>query len=341
MNCTYRVDSSHRITAHPSDDGAAPAWLKSIHSEEIGDGIRVNHFDFVADADMRMQGVGTAVFCVAVFVDGRGSMSLTNGSSLSIEPGTTMLFHSPHRVSGENRIFGGSHIQCLDFRFSPEAIEKLGAPTLSALIRSSSADCSVQDTLLLGRPTPPAISGIAHSILSCGLKGKARRLYLQAKALEVLAHIVAESDGADRASAERDAFSRRDEEKIRAAMQLLAVEYRQPWTIPLLSRRVGLNERKLKQGFRYIVGRSVRKYLEDARMRAAARILADDGSVTEAALAVGYENLSHFAKRFREHYGMLPSYWRKSRGVLPHALQTSSVEHDCPTVVSHTRRARR
>lgn len=76
-------------------------------------------------------------------------------------------------------------------------------------------------------------------------------------------------------------------------------------------------------------------------MRAAARILADDGSVTEAALAVGYENLSHFAKRFREHYGMLPSYWRKSRGILPRALRTSSVERDCPTAVSYTRRARR
>jgi AraC-like DNA-binding protein len=44
------------------------------------------------------------------------------------------------------------------------------------------------------------------------------------------------------------------------------------------------------------------------RLEEAARLLADsEGSVTEVAYAVGYENLAAFSRAFREHFDSTPS----------------------------------
>lgn len=91
---------------------------------------------------------------------------------------------------------------------------------------------------------------------------------------------------------------------------LLASRYGEPWTIATLSREVGLNERKLKHGFRTIVGCTIHDCLTGARLDAAAHMLADGASVTETALAVGCNNLSHFAKACRRRHGATPRSWR-------------------------------
>jgi AraC-like DNA-binding protein len=63
-------------------------------------------------------------------------------------------------------------------------------------------------------------------------------------------------------------------------------------------------------GFRILVGRTVHAYLEDTRLGAAALLLAGGvTSVTEAALAAGYANPSHFAKLFRRRHGVPPARW--------------------------------
>lgn len=72
-----------------------------------------------------------------------------------------------------------------------------------------------------------------------------------------------------------------------------------------------MSERKLKDGFRATIGSSVHAYLTQVRLDAAAAMLSDGRSVTDVALSVGYGNLSHFSKVFREHHGVNPgSYLR-------------------------------
>ncbi len=63
--------------------------------------------------------------------------------------------------------------------------------------------------------------------------------------------------------------------------------------------------------FRHIkelYGQSAREYLRDARLKRAQELLAAGaGNVTEIAYAVGYENLSSFARAFRLRFGSAPS----------------------------------
>ncbi|QQM32879.1 AraC family transcriptional regulator (plasmid) [Martelella lutilitoris] len=63
----------------------------------------------------------------------------------------------------------------------------------------------------------------------------------------------------------------------------------------------------LKEGFRLTIGKSIHAYLRTTRIEAAADLISAGASVTEAALAVGFENLSHFSKAFRAEKGVLPS----------------------------------
>lgn len=313
MDSLYRFDSAQRMTASVPHSGSPPAWVGGYESEELWRGIRVARLDFRCEAPHHMRGEGVAVLSIAVFLDGGGTMAVDGGPSLEIRPGTTVVFHAPHDVAGEHRIAAGTHVQCVEFRYAPAMVRRLGMPTLSALIRKPWIDCSIHDVLMVAQATPPVLDTLARTVFDCPLTGAARRLFLRGKALETLAHIVAATDAAeDREPA--TGLGRRDRERVMRAVSILATRYREPWTIRLLAGTVGLNTRKLTSGFRVVVGRSVQKHLEAVRLETAARLLAEDeASVTEVALAVGYENLSYFAKRFRDRYGTTPSRWRSER----------------------------
>jgi len=66
-------------------------------------------------------------------------------------------------------------------------------------------------------------------------------------------------------------------------------------------------------------GTSFRQIVADERMRAARLVLkSGHGTVAQAALAAGYDSLSHFSRRFYETYGCLPSQCRddQRRGLM-------------------------
>lgn len=309
MQPVYQVDQDFRLVAPSQPPGADLRWMTSIDSSEIGDGVRLNHLDFTPEHDHHVHVGGPPSFCLAVFLEGHGSLAIRNGPSLAVTPGTTVLCHTVQPMEGENRARGGVRVHCLDFRFAPELLARFDIPAFSALIRGFPANCSVRDALLLGRPTTAALARISHEVIGCAMSGQARRVFVYAKALEALAHIVALADGDQPAAAEP--FGPRDRERIFAARDLLHDRFDEPWTIARLARAVGINERKLKSGFRRLVGSTVHAYLEATRLDSAARLLRAGHSVTEAGLAAGYANPSHFAKQFRQRHGLPPRAWLK------------------------------
>jgi AraC-like DNA-binding protein len=103
----------------------------------------------------------------------------------------------------------------------------------------------------------------------------------------------------------------RERRQLAQARQLIDQRYDEAWTVARLARTVGLSEKKLKAGFRALAGHSVHAYLREVRLDAAASMLAAGHTVTEVALAVGYSNLSHFSKSFRDAHRVTPSQWVK------------------------------
>jgi AraC family transcriptional activator of pyochelin receptor len=145
------------------------------------------------------------------------------------------------------------------------------------------------------------------------VQGAARVIFKQAKVLEILAWYFNRKEGTD---VESCPFLQNEDnvEKIRLAKKILIEKMTDPPTIPQLAKEIGLNEYRLKEGFKNIYGTTVFKYLNDYRLDVARQVL-DDGKVkvNEAAYHIGYSNPSHFIAAFRKKFGVTPKKYLMNR----------------------------
>jgi len=158
------------------------------------------------------------------------------------------------------------------------------------------------------RKCSSAVRLILHDMINCHYRDDVKRIYLEGKILELLAAYLNELIF----EKERSNFSARlsftDIKSLHEARRLLDENIAAPPTIGKLAKWVCLNEYKLKTGFKELFGRPVHAYVIDKRLETA-RLLMEEKKlkITEAALLVGYNDLSYFAEKFREKYGVNPS----------------------------------
>jgi AraC-like DNA-binding protein len=77
---------------------------------------------------------------------------------------------------------------------------------------------------------------------------------------------------------------------------------------------VGINDFKLKNGFKQLYGNTVFGLLFEERMQQAKVMLVDpEISIKELSMTVGYKNLSNFTSAFKKRFGYPPSFERKKR----------------------------
>ena len=159
---------------------------------------------------------------------------------------------------------------------------------------------------------PPVLEDIAHQVMRCPLEGAARELFMESKALEILA---LELDVFSRQrSLHGSGRSKQDLQRLEHARFILENEFDDPPSLVELARRVGLNDFKLKRGFRQSYNTTVFGYVRRLRMEKARALLeTGDLNVTEVALATGYNCFGHFSAAFKKHFGLLPSDFRRAR----------------------------
>jgi len=151
---------------------------------------------------------------------------------------------------------------------------------------------------------PPGALRLLDDMLECDARGATRQLHLEAKGLELLAAWMDHLDEESRATK----LSAHDSERLECARRLLVARMNEPPSLPELARLAGLNEAKLKAGFRMQFGTTVFGYLRRERLdRALGLLRSGTYSVTEVALRVGYANPSKFAAAFRSQFGVSPS----------------------------------
>ncbi|HAU35030.1 AraC family transcriptional regulator [Lysinibacillus fusiformis] len=109
-------------------------------------------------------------------------------------------------------------------------------------------------------------------------------------------------------------FSRDDRNKLFQAQAIMVENMMNPPSLMELSRLIGLNDFKLKKGFKEMYGTTVFGYLREKRLEQASLLLQNGTmNVMEVANAVGYSNPSHFAEVFKEKYGVSPRDFLKYR----------------------------
>ncbi len=105
-----------------------------------------------------------------------------------------------------------------------------------------------------------------------------------------------------------------DQERLRFAHNYLLQHVQLPPTLPELARIVGLNEHKLKRGFKALFGKPTFAYLAEWRLLEARRLLLTDSALTagEVAFELGYSSLPHFSAAFKQRFGLSPRALRMS-----------------------------
>lgn len=97
---------------------------------------------------------------------------------------------------------------------------------------------------------------------------------------------------------------------VRPLRSFVEAHFDKPLTIADYAYLTGKSESTFRRSFKAEFGTSPRKWLTQRRMEKASQLLREQAySVTDAALAVGYEHISHFIAAFREVYGLTPKQW--------------------------------
>lgn len=158
------------------------------------------------------------------------------------------------------------------------------------------------------RPLSPIITLTLNQLFQnkVHVHGPAKEVFEKAKAYEILALFLNKEEGTD---VEQCPFlsDEQNVERIRLAKKILIQRMSNPPTLKELSREIGLNEYKLKEGFKNIYGKTVFQYLNDYRLDVARHLL-DSSSmkVNDAAYQIGYTNPSHFIAAFKKKFGVTP-----------------------------------
>lgn len=152
----------------------------------------------------------------------------------------------------------------------------------------------------------PQMRTIIQDMMLNGYAGHLKRLFLEAKVTELFLLQVQDFDRPG--SAAGTWLKAPDIERLHEARAYIDANYDTACSIIGLARRVGVNEMKLKKGFRELFGTTVFGYLSDLRMQKARQLLLDEKMyVNEVAERIGYKHPHHFTVAFKKKFGILPS----------------------------------
>ena len=169
----------------------------------------------------------------------------------------------------------------------------------------------VRSLLPSGRYTADVVR-IINEIQTCPHQGLIRTCFIEAKSREWLALLMQQMEERPLEQNRKYYPSKVNHEKVETAKKYLLNDLQNPPTILQLSRHVGLNQQQLKVDFKYIFGKSIYQFLVSERMKLAKELLGkSDLAILTVAEKVGYQNAGHFAKKFREHHGLLPSQYQR------------------------------
>jgi AraC-like DNA-binding protein len=201
--------------------------------------------------------------------------------------------------SGERVITVGAEIE-------PEWLEafltdeQYDTDTLKSLFKGEDWKTSFYPTVT------PKMRSLAQQLWNAPYRGAAKRIYLQAKVLELLAmhlDMISEQSHHPCSRLKPETIAR-----LHYAQEILTRQFANPPSLSELAQRVGVSDRTLQRGFQILFNTTITGYLKLRRLEQAEQLLRQGNyTVAEVANLVGYGHLGHFATAFKRQFGITPS----------------------------------
>jgi AraC-like DNA-binding protein len=212
------------------------------------------------------------------------SFELVAGSTLVGRPGDEYMCSHEH-VCGD---------ECLSFQLTPDVAESVGA---RPSVWCSRALPPLSQLIVLGELAQAAIDG--HSDVG-----------VDEAALSFVARFIELLIGKRQRASEPTARDRR--RAVETALWL-DEHAREPIDLAAAARQARLSAFHFLRVFERVIGITPHQYLVRARLRRAARMLADDSRpITDVAFDSGFGDLSNFVRSFRRAAGMSPRRFRQA-----------------------------
>ncbi|MCT4286167.1 AraC family transcriptional regulator [Elizabethkingia anophelis] len=150
-----------------------------------------------------------------------------------------------------------------------------------------------------------SLQEIVNDIISENTEEVFELFFLRVKAEELICRLL--MDLGKRDQKQLSALNVHDIEAIYRIKVLIIEDLGVPPVISELSVIAGMSPTKLKRLFSQIFGNSIFSYYQDLRMKGAAALLREKKySVSEVGYKLGFTNLGHFSRIFKQHIGMSP-----------------------------------
>lgn len=146
---------------------------------------------------------------------------------------------------------------------------------------------------------------VIDDMINCVETGELKRIHTEARILELLMYQLEQLGGNGQ---EQELIKGDDIFKLEQAREILRQRYAVPPTQRDLSREVGLNEFKLRRGFKEYFGITVYDFITRLRMEKAKKLLLQEQmSISEVTAQVGFSHQNNFSIAFKKYFGLPPS----------------------------------
>lgn len=146
---------------------------------------------------------------------------------------------------------------------------------------------------------------IIRDILKAPLTGHFKKLFIEAKLVELMSLQFAQLSQGEKQ--ENALVKNKDKEIFYTIREYLNQRFADDLTLQRLAKDFGINEFKLKKGFKETFQTTVFDFIFERRMEEAYRLLSDGNLlVHEVSAHVGYKNPNHFSTAFKKRFNKSP-----------------------------------
>jgi AraC-like DNA-binding protein len=242
-------------------------------------------------------------------LDGHGFVE-NKGSRAEFTPNTAGFYHRKDLPLTAKRTANGLH-QFLTVEFSCPFLAKHLAgmesvlhPIVRSAVENSPCEHVTGATVRLGAAQQQLIATLRQPPVYAA----AQPLWYQCKALELAVTFFLQPPPEQEMFCSRQ--QRLAQERVEQVIYLLKQDLTAPPSLEELGKKIGCSHFYLSRMFSAQTGHTITQHLRQLRMERAADLLkSGEYNVTEAALEVGYNSLSHFSAAFHETFGCCPGLY--------------------------------
>ena len=245
-----------------------------------------------------------------VCLSGGARLSLEdNKEVIYIRKGVCGTYHEPQGLLNKAVYRSDEGFSMLSISMPPKTLECLFPTGGDGLVRllQERETCPKRSYAFRFFSVQPLINRAVSQILSPPVAQELFPVYLEGKVLEIISlmlQTLCNHDGSPEFSPSLNAV---ETAKLFQARTLLEENLENPPAPDEIAGRCGLSIARMNKGFKELFGQTIAQYLRDRRMEKAKILLASGNcNVTDACFKVGYSNLSHFAKLYRNYFGHSP-----------------------------------